>query len=190
MAGSAEVTALLHRMCAGDEVAADELLPLVYSELHALARRRMAGERNDHTLQATALVNEAWIRLVESPAKAWEGRGHFVRLAAVAMRNVLVQHARRRATRKREGVVAPLPIDELVAEIEEEQVDLLALDEALSRLAQRDEELARLVELRFFAGLTIDETAGVLERTPRQVKRSWATARAWLNRELARDGTE
>jgi len=178
---------LLDRINGGDAAAAEELLPIVYEELHAIAHRLMAGERRAHTLQTTALVHEAWLRLNGADAR-YENRRHFLRVAARAMRRVLVDHARRKRAAKRGGEDAPLPLDAALALYEENPVDLLALDEALEGLGRRDETLARIVELRFFAGLTLEEAGGVLGLTVRQVHRGWTFARGWLRRELERKG--
>jgi RNA polymerase sigma factor (TIGR02999 family) len=184
-----DATRLLARMGGGDSSARDELLRVLYRELHELAERSMRHERPDHTLQPTALVHEAWMRLTDSTATpTWESRAHFLGVAARAMRNVLVDHARRRAADKRGANVARIELDDTLASYNERALDVLALDEALERLAQRDGELARLVELRFFGGLTTEETGKVLGLSVRQVEGAWVTARGWLHRELAARG--
>ena len=186
-----EVTRLLQRLGQGDARAADELLPLVYDRLHELARGYMANERRGHTLQATALVHEAWLRLERSP-EDWLStpeavdRNAFLSVAARAMRRVLVDHARRRRAAKRGTEPERVPLDETLAQVEETAGDVLVLDEALTRLGAADEELARIVELRFFAGLTVFETADVLSVSHRRVERGWVSARVWLMRELGR----
>ena len=180
----------MQRLGGGDSSAASELLPLLYEELHALAGRQMRGERADHTLQATALLNEAWLRLVDTNDPEWEDRRHFLRVAARAMRNVLVDHARSKQAQKRGGGKAPVQLEEALALWERDDLDLIALDEALIKLGETDEELMRVVELRFFAGLTLEEAGTVLDKTVRQVHRAWVLAKSWLHRELTRDGAE
>jgi RNA polymerase sigma factor (TIGR02999 family) len=190
-----QVTPLLHAWAAGDSTALDRLVPLVYGDLHRLAERAMRAQPEGHTLQATALVHETYLRLVERPsgsaAVAWEGRAHFFGVAARAMRSVLVDHARARRAAKRGGPAArrlTLEVAEAVAPGQGPTVDVLALDEALDRLAAMDGRKARLVELRYFAGLGIDEAAAVLGVSPATVKRDWTAARAWLRRELGEAG--
>jgi RNA polymerase sigma factor (TIGR02999 family) len=179
-----EATQLLQRMEEGDAEAAGELLPILYEELRAIAHRYMQGERTGHTLQPTAVVNEAYVRLFEGEDQRWESRAHFVGVAARAMRNVLVDHARARKAQKRGGDHKRQALDCVLAHYEENQLDPLALHEALERLAAMDPELARLVELRFFAGLTIEETAPVLGVSTPTVERRWRVARMWLRKEL------
>ncbi|MEX1025601.1 MAG: ECF-type sigma factor [Planctomycetota bacterium] len=176
---------LLRRLADGDAAAADDLLPLVYAELHQLARRAMDGQRPDHTLQATALVNEAFIKLIHLDRPSWESRRHFLQVAAKAMRAVLVDHARARSTAKRGAGQRPLPLNEgtWVAP-DADGAAVIALHEALERLAALDPPLAQLVELRYFTGLSVEETAEVLGISARTVKRHWRAARAWLLREL------
>jgi RNA polymerase sigma factor (TIGR02999 family) len=175
------VTTLLRHWQAGNASAAEELLPLVYAELRRLAALRLSGERRNHTLQATALVNEAWLRLVHQRS-AWQSRTHFFAIAAQAMRRILVDHARQRHTAKRGGEADHVPVDSVMnllpSPIPDEQ--LLALDEALTRLAALDPRQAAVVELRFFAGLSVEDTAEVLGVSGMTVKREWAAARAWL----------
>jgi len=184
-----EVTQLLRRMSAGDAQAANELMPLVYGELRSLAAGLLRDERARHTLQPTALVHEAYLRLVGAEvAPEWEGHRHFLGVAAKAMRSVLIDHARRKQAAKRGGGGERLPLEGIVAAFEERVPDLLALDEALGRLEAMDGELARLVELRFFGGLTIEQTARVLETSVPTVVRSWQVARLWLQREVAASG--
>lgn len=158
-------------------------MPIVYDELRRLAHRYMRGESAAHTLQTTALVNEAYLRLVGVERMTWKGRGHFFAMAATLMRRILVDHARDRARDKRGGQIAFTSLGDkpLAAPA---SVDLFSLDEALERLAAIDPQPARIVELRYFAGLTIDETAAALHMSPATVKRHWAWARAWLHREL------
>lgn len=178
-------TALLRRLADGDAAAADDLLPLVYAELHHLARRAMEGQRPDHTLQATALVHEAFLKLIVLDRPGWESRRHFLQVAAKAMRAVLVDHARARSTAKRGAGRRPLPLDEgAVVAPDADGAAVIALHEALERLSALDPPLAQLVELRYFTGLSVDETAAVLGVSSRTVKRHWRVARAWLLREL------
>lgn len=186
-ARSGQVTKLLQAMEAGDPTAADRLIPLLYDELRVLAGRLMRAERPDHTLQPTALVHEAYLRLVDQRQVQWQGRAHFLGLAARMMRRVLVDHARARATAKRGGEQVRVTLDDETLASDERGLELLALDEALERLAEEDPRAGRVVELRFFGGLTVEETAGVLETSPVTVKRDWQYARAWLSRALSED---
>ena len=183
------VTGLLERLGDGDASAEAELLPLLYDQLHGLAERAMRRERPGHTLQATALVHDAWMRLMGGGApRDWNDRGHFFRVAARAMRNLLVDHARARRVRPGSSAVDldGERIDALMDVYEDRAIDLLALHEALEALAALDPELARIVELRFFAGLSIDETARALAVSPSTVDRGWRTARAWLRARIPR----
>lgn len=176
---------LLTRMEAGDPAAAGELLPLVYDEMRNIAKRLMSDERHNHTLQTTALIHEAWMRL--GGEARYEDKRHFLRVAARAMRNVLVDHARAKRAQKRGGGAPLLPLDEALAAYDAQQIDILALHEALERLADADAELSQLVELRLFAGLTLRETGEVMGKTTRQVDRAWTFARGWLRREIEGD---
>jgi RNA polymerase sigma-70 factor, ECF subfamily len=185
---SHRITHLLHEWSAGNERALEELTPLVYEELRRQAARYLRRERQGHTLQTTALIHEAYLRLVGARDMQWQGRAHFFAIAANLMRRILVDHARRRDAHKRGGDQARLPLDEALAIAEESHVDLLALDEALDRLAAFDAQQARVVELRFFSGLSVEETATALGVSPRTVKSDWALARAWLRREIGRMG--
>jgi RNA polymerase sigma factor (TIGR02999 family) len=180
-----EVTRLLRDWRAGDEEALERLLPRVYDELRRLARAYLARERPGHTLQPTALVHEAYLRLVDQTRVDWQNRAHFFAIAATSMRRILVSHARRRHAAKRGGAALTLTLDEGLAAAGERDVDLVALDEALAALERLDPRQARIVELRFFAGLTIEETATALEVSPATVKLDWKLARAWLFRELS-----
>ena len=175
-----DATRLLRLVSQGDEKAASELLPLLYSELRRMAEGQMRSQRSDHTLQPTALVHEAWMRLVDQDANSFPSRSHFFALAAKAMRSILVDHARRRGAQKRGGKADRLPLDDDVALTEEDNQAIVDLDVALSKLADFDSELARVVELRFFGGMTSEETGEVLGVSSRTVERSWRTARAWL----------
>jgi len=179
-----EVTALLRRLRDGDGEAADELLPLVHTELHRLARRAMAGRRPDHTLQPTALLNEAWIRIAGDSSEV-RGREHFLALAATVMRSVLVDHERRRRAQKRGGGAERVELDGLLLECQTRSLDLLALDEALDELARADPHLTEIVELRFFGGLDHGSIADLLGSSLRTVERDWAAARDWLRQRLA-----
>jgi RNA polymerase sigma factor (TIGR02999 family) len=185
--GMADVTQVLAAIEAGDPRAAAELLPLVYDELRKLAAARLADEKPGQTLQATALVHEAYLRLVgEDPGKPWNGRGHFFAAAAEAMRRILVGSARRKGRIRHGGGLrrADLRDEEVAAPTDDEQI--LLLDDALTRLAEARPQAAELVQLRFFAGLTLEETAPILDVSPRTARRLWAFARAWLLRDMER----
>jgi RNA polymerase sigma factor (TIGR02999 family) len=181
--GSSEVSRLLLAWRGGDTTAIERLLPLVYDELHALARRHLRGERPDHTLQPTALIHEAYLRLCGADV-AWEGRVHFLAVAAQTMRRVLVDYARTRARDKRGGGAAPITLDDALVVSPERPDDVLALDEALQRLSTLDERKAHAVELHYFGGLTYDETAAALNVSAATVDRELRMAKAWLYREL------
>jgi RNA polymerase sigma factor (TIGR02999 family) len=185
--GSAHVvTDLLQAWAAGDQGALDALLPLVYDDLHRQARRYMRAQPSGHTLQTTALVHEAYLRLLGQSAVEWNGRAHFFLVAAKAMRSILIDHARARIAAKRGGASRALSLKDAGGIAGPEAgVDVLALHEALERLAEVDARKSQLVELRYFGGLGIDETAAVLGVSPATVKREWITARAWLRRELS-----
>jgi RNA polymerase sigma factor (TIGR02999 family) len=185
-----DVTRILNAIEQGDPNAAGELLPLVYGELRRLAARKMSRESPGQTLQPTALVHEAFLRLVgDKNSPEWDSRGHFFAAAAEAMRRILIENARRKKSSKRGGDMARCELKEHDAALDADDFDtLLALDEALTRLGFIDAQLARLVELRYFAGLTIEETAQLLNVSPRTIKRNWAYARAWLRREI--DGAQ
>jgi RNA polymerase sigma factor (TIGR02999 family) len=180
-----DVTRILSGIEQGDPRAAEQLLPLVYEELRKLAAQRLAEERPGQTLQATALVHEAYLRLVDvEKAQQWNSRGHFFAAAAEAMRRILVDRARHKGSRKRGGDVARHELDGLELALPEIPEDLIALDEALTRLAATDRQAADLVHLRFFAGLPVPEAAGMLGISPRTADRLWAYARAWLHQEI------
>jgi RNA polymerase sigma factor (TIGR02999 family) len=183
-ASSARVSKLLHNWGQGDQAAREALIPLVYDELRRLARRHLRRERPDHTLQSAALVNEAYLRLIRQDQPQWQNRAHFFGVAAQLMRHILVDHARHRAAAKRGAGAPRLALDPEVALPREREVNLVALDDALNQLALLDPQQGRVVELRFFGGLSIEETAVVLGISPATVKREWATARAWLQREM------
>jgi RNA polymerase sigma-70 factor, ECF subfamily len=180
-----DVTRLLAAIAGGDRAAWDELFPLVYERLRGIARRQLRGEREGHTLATTDLVHEAYFTLVGMDGVRWVDRAHFLGVAARAMRRVLIDYARARATQKRGGRRdrARLELDALPARVPDEQI--LALDEALRRLEERNERYGRIVECRFFAGMSIEETAEVLGVSRTTVKRDWMVARAWLHRELS-----
>jgi RNA polymerase sigma factor (TIGR02999 family) len=183
---STRINRLLADWGQGNEEAREALIPMVYNELRRQARRHLRGERPDHTLESAALVNEAYLRLVRQDAPQWQNRAHFFGVAAQLMRHILVDHARKRIAVKR-GAGAPLlALDPELAPAQKPGIDLVALDDALGKLAALDSEQCRLIELRFFGGLSIDEAAIVLGVSPATVKREWATARAWLRRELKR----
>lgn len=180
-ATSYPVTELLTRWNNGDLSARDSLVPLVYDELRRIARRCLAGQRNDHTLQPTALVHEAYLRLIHRDSVDWQNRIHFFALAAQMMRQILVDHARKQAAAKRGGNAVTLVLDEASAVSKATNLDLLALDDAMKRLASLDPRQCQIVELRFFGGLSIEETAQVVKISPATTKREWATARLWLH---------
>jgi RNA polymerase sigma factor (TIGR02999 family) len=183
-----DVTGLLDDWSRGDRRALDRLLPLVYAELRRIAARQLRLERDGHTLQPTALVHEAYLRLVEQRSGDWESRAHFFGVAAQVMRRILVDHARRQDARKRTAGVQRVPLEEIAETAALNQVPVIGLDQALGRLERLDPGLAQLVELRAFAGLTIDEAAHVLKVSPSTAKRDWRTARAWLTNELGVGG--
>lgn len=180
-----EVTLLLHAWGDGDKAALDRLAPLVYSELRRIAARLMAGERAGHTLQATALVNEAYLRLVDTHLASWQDRAHFFALCAQAMRRILVDHARSRGSVKRGAGQVRMELEEGLAAAPSAEADLLKIDDALNRLAALDPRKGQVVELRFFGGLSVEETAEALKISPETVMRDWKMARAWLYRELS-----
>lgn len=179
-----EITRILATLSDGDRATAAELLPLVYDELRLLAGGLMQAQGPGHTLQPTALVHEAYLRLTNGRQERWVDRAHFFRVAAVAMRHLLVNHARDRARLKRGGGFRRVPLDDAIAVFEESAGDMLSLDHCLERLADLDKRMARVVELRFFAGLSIAETAEVLGVSDRTVEKDWQTARLWLSREM------
>ena len=179
------ITELLLESSRGNKAALDELMPLVYKELRRLAESHLEHEREGHTLQATALVHEAYLRLVDQQNVDWKNRAQFFALAATMMRRILVNHAEAHHAAKRGGHQTKLALDDVISFFQEEKVDLLALDEALERLARLDERQAQIVELRFFGGLTVDEAADVLQMSPATVKREWRMAKTWLARELS-----
>ncbi|MEK6642429.1 MAG: sigma-70 family RNA polymerase sigma factor [Planctomycetota bacterium] len=182
---SNEVTALLERVRSGNRDAVDQLLPLVYRELHELAERVLCNERRHHTLQPTALIHEAFLRLVKQDDVQWQGRSHFIAVASTAMRRILVDYARARVAQKRGAGYGRVALETVeVVQDESPDTDIPALDDALTRLAALDPRQARIVELRFFGGLGVEETAALLEISTATVKREWASAKAWLKREM------
>jgi RNA polymerase sigma factor (TIGR02999 family) len=183
---SRDVTQLLVKWGKGDQQALEALTPLVYDELRRLAKAYLRRERPDHTLEATALVHEAYMRLVDQREMAWQGRSQFFAIAASLIRRILVDHARARLAAKRGGPNVKLSLDEAIAAAEQKDVDLIALNDALKALAETDAQQAHIVELRYFAGLTIEETAEIVGVSPATVKRDWTVAKAFLKRELVR----
>lgn len=179
-----KVTGLLRKWGEGDEKALERLIPLVYDELHRIARRHIGHEAAGHSLQATALVNEAYLRLVGAQDVAWHDRTHFLAVSARIMRHILVDHARSRHYQKRGGGVARVTFDEGLVVSDESTQNFVALDDALRALETLDERKSRVIELRFFGGLSVEETASVLKVSPGTVMRDWRLAKAWLRREL------
>ena len=182
---SPQVTQILDDWSRGDREALNRLVPLVYSELRRLAGRHLRHERQGHTLQTTALIHEAYLRLVDQRRVRWQNRAHFFAVAARLMRRILVDHARGRQRIKRGGSATQLPLEEaLVVAAEQMNVDVLALDDALAQLLELDPRQCQVVELRFFSGLSIEETAAVIGVSPATVKNDWSIAKAWLRREM------
>ena len=179
-----DVTILLRAWSGGDKNALDRLAPFVYRELRQIAGRMMATERPNHTLQATALVNEAYVRLVDTRQVNWQDRAHFFGICARAMRQILVDHARSRASAKRGGGEVVIELDEGLAAAPSPEANLLELDDALKRLAEIDPRKSQVIELRFFGGLNLEETAEALKVSTKTVQRNWDLARGWLYREL------
>jgi RNA polymerase sigma factor (TIGR02999 family) len=185
---SPQITVLLRKWQGGDRSALDRLIPLVYDELHVIASRHMAHEWRDGTLQTTGLVNEAYIKLVDQRAVDWQSRAHFFAIAAQVMRRILLDYARRRLRDKRGGGAENVPLDEVAipsADATIGPVEILAIDRALRGLEELDPDQAKLVELRFFGGLTVEETGAVLGISPATVHREWAAAKGWLYRALS-----
>ena len=183
-----DITALLKRFQTGDEDAQSKLIGAVYHELRVMAARYMSRERPGHTLQATALVNEAYLRLVKIKSADWQDRAHFFAVAAQVMRRILVSHARLHLAGKRGGGIEALSLDEGLVYSEQHSGQLVELDAALEKLASTDERVSKVIELRFFGGLSVEETAAVLRVSPRTVKREWTFGRAWLRSELSLEG--
>ena len=184
-----EVTQLLGDWSGGDERALEKLFPLMQPELHRLAHHYMSRERPGHTLQTTAVLNEAYLRLVENTQPSWQNRTHFMAAAAQLMRRIMVDHARKRYSLKRGGGALRVTLDEAAWVTETRSEELLALDEALENLAVQDSRKSRIVELRHFGGLTVEETAEFLKLSPRTVEREWTMAKAWLCRALTGEET-
>ncbi len=183
--GKSAVTMILNRVRSENDSAVRELMPLVYNELREIAASFLKRERPDHTLQATALVHEAFVKMVNQRDIAWQNRAHFFAVAAQAIRRILVDHARTHGRKKRGGDCRRMHLDDDLAWTGRHDLDLLALDEALAKLAELDPRQARIVELRFFGGLTLKDAAAVLDVSPRTVDGDWSMARAWLRRELS-----
>lgn len=184
------VTQLLVAWSDGDAAARDELMPLVYEELRRLAHRYMGRERIGHTLQTSGLVNEAYLRLIDQSKVEWQNRAHFFGIAAQMMRRILVDYARSRGYAKRGGDARQVSLDEVAIVSDERAADVVALDDALKGLAEMDSRKSRIVELRFFGGLSIEETAEVLAVSPGTVMRDWTLAKAWLRREMTGEGNQ
>ena len=183
-----EITQLLLSWSKGDEAALDQLIPLVYPELRRLARRYMSKESPEHTLQTSALINEAYLRLVDQQAVEWQDRAHFFAVAAQVMRHILIDHARSHLYGKRGAGAQHVPLDQVTVVSRERATELVALDDALTGLAKIDERKAKIVELRFFGGLSVEETAEAMKLSPVTVMREWRTAKAWLHREIRGTG--
>jgi RNA polymerase sigma factor (TIGR02999 family) len=179
-----EFTQLLVNWRNGDKGALDQMTPVMYEELRRLARHFLAGERSDHTLQPTALVHEAYMRLVDQRSVDWKNRAHFLGVAASMMRRILINHARANQAAKREGFTQAIALEDALGVFTNPQVDLLELNTALHQLAEMDPQQGRVVELRYFGGLTIEETAEVMGISPATVKREWGTARLWLMQQI------
>jgi RNA polymerase sigma factor (TIGR02999 family) len=188
MASSDDITGALGQLSGGDDGALEALTPALYAELRRLAAGYLRRERPGHTLQPTALVNEAYLRLVGQRELAWQNRAQVIGVAANLMRRILVDHARARARVKRAGLLTRVTLDDAKVGGVEQDFDMVALDDALRELAGVDDQLSRVVELRYFGGLTVEEVAEVLGTSPRTVDRAWATARAWLRRRMEGDG--
>lgn len=183
-----EVTQLLINWSKGDQAALEKLVPLVNSELRRLARRYLARERPSHTLQTSALINEAYIRLIDQQSVQWQNRAHFFAVAAQVMRHILVDHARAHLYAKRGGGALKVPLDEVEVIAAQRAAKLVALDDALSTLTSLDLRKSQIIELRFFGGLTIEETAEAMSISPKTVTREWRSAKAWLHREMSKTG--
>ena len=185
--GVENITELLVGYSRGDKEALDKLMPVVYDELRRQAARYLRREQAGHTLQTTALIHEAYVRLVDQRNVQWQNRAHFFGIAAQMMRRILVDHARTKKRVKRGGSGVKVSLADVAVPVKEQDLDVVALDEALTRLAAIDEQQSRVVELRFFSGLTVEETAEVMGISPATVKRDWSMAKAWLHRELIGD---
>jgi RNA polymerase sigma factor (TIGR02999 family) len=183
----ADVTELLVEWSNGNSDALEKLTPLVYNDLRRLAKSHMRAERSSHTLQCTALVHEAYLRLVDQRSTRWQNRAHFFGISAQLIRRILVDYARAQNSGKRGGLSPKISIENAVVAAKEREVDVVALDNALQTLAEMDPQQARIVELRYFAGMTIEETAEVMRISPATVKRDWVVAKAWLRREISKN---
>jgi RNA polymerase sigma-70 factor (ECF subfamily) len=181
-----EITQLLFNWSQGDKAALDQLVPLVYPELRRLAKRHMAREDPAHTLQTSALINEAYLKLVDQKSVQWQNRAHFFAVAAQVMRHILVDHARTRNYAKRGGGALKLPLDEAAPLTEQRAAQLIALDDALSDLSSLDDRKSQIIELRFFGGLSLEETAEVMKISPSTVQREWRAAKAWLHHAMSK----
>jgi RNA polymerase sigma factor (TIGR02999 family) len=186
-ATSEPITSLLVELRRGNREAEDKLLPLVYSELRRMASAYMRRERGNHTLQATALVNEAWLRLANQPGTNWQDRIHFFAVASRVMRQILVDHARKKRAEKRGGIRQQITLEDRLMGEKRNMTDVLALNQAIDRLAEMDSRAARIVELHFFGGLAFEEMELILQVGVRTIKRDWSMARAWLHAELSRE---
>lgn len=184
-----DVTALLQQISNGNKDAVEELVPLLYNDLRRMAAYYLRRERREHTLQPTALVHEAYLRLLDQKHVQWQNRSHFFGVAAQLMRRILVDYARSHQAAKRGGALPKIPLERAIVAQKEQPADLVALDETLTRLASIDPQQARIVELRVFGGLTIEETAELLGASPATVKRDWSMAKAWLRREMGKGKT-
>lgn len=182
-----EITRLLSDWSRGDKAALDKLTPLVYSELRQIARRQMGRERPDHTLQPTALVNEAYLKIASQDGAEWQSRAHFFAVCAQVMRHILVDYARTHARDKRGGGAIHVSLDEAAVAVEGQAAELIALDEALGRLERLDPQKGRIIELRYFGGMSVEEVGEILKISPATVGREWRRAKAWLYNELQKD---
>lgn len=185
--GGENITELLAGYGRGDKEALDKLMPIVYEELRRQAARYLRREQGGHTLQTTALIHEAYVRLVDQRNVQWQNRAHFFGIAAQMMRRILVDHGRTKKRAKRGGSDVKVSLADATILVKQQDLDIVALDEALTRLAEIDEQQSKVVELRFFSGLTVEETAEVMHISPATVKRDWSMAKAWLHRELSRE---
>jgi RNA polymerase sigma factor (TIGR02999 family) len=179
-----DLTKLLVKWSNGDKSALDEMTPLLYDELRHIARRLLSAERSDHTLQPTALVHEAYMRLIDQRSVDWRNRAHFLGVAATMMRRILINHAKAHQAAKREGFAAAISLEDTLGVFTHPDVNLLDLDHSLDRLSELDPQQGKVVELRYFGGLSIEETAEVLDISPATVKREWGTARLWLIQQM------
>lgn len=183
--GQKNISLILKDWSSGKSEAVDRLMPVIYDELKKIAAQYLRKERREHTLQPTELAHEAYLKLIDISNVNWQDRAHFFAVSAQVIRHILVDYARAKATDKRGGAAERIILDEAISSSDERDTDLLALDEALKLLATFDEQQSRIVELRFFGGLTIEETAAVLDLSPATIKREWALARAWLHKTLS-----